>query len=803
MDLKDVLVPINVKVDGMKLKDYVSIESADMVDNSKPSTAGASDLAVASGARLSDINFAFNHKKRTFFWTNTKKDVEGVVSIRGNLSSSMGQKVNGGVACVRPFIKVKKSVLEKNGIDFRIQDNSNGFQTVVIDSFLFPQTVVEEPLASELEGAAPTSNSPARIVTFNNAGQTQGSVYEYNNTLYLRFNTTTPDNDSNFANGDKPNGVKTYWFRFEPIVWLLRKDDGNEMSLCAEDGLIGNINYHNMVGKNSNLWQNSLIRSYLNGLNLQQSIKDGNGNPRKATFVNYNFENIGFIDALQMAFDYTRKEASQYNIPKLVPIINPDKKIQRKKVQVSSGIVSSEGKEKTWEDKTIVPSPAAIKPTTTLAEEKKTPLIEKQEENNLSTPEKQEENNLPTPKKQEDNVVDKKEEEKQKEAAENIAKASIPEYDLEDTDSISAPKLEKASEGTDDKDEDNNWEITVSDTPLNTEEQIKFYIEHGKSFMLHGVSGIGKSGRIKDIDPDYVQIQLRDGILPEEVIGKTGFDPVNGKSFWIEPTWYTRIKEVCAKDPNHNHVLFIDEITNVRPYEQSLVFHIVLERSIDGNYGRLPKNCVVVAAGNSPEESEAAYNMPEPLFRRFSGHIYLKLNAQEFLKWAGKPKRDNPKRKNIHPFLAEFIVSRGVLYSKYDKDETTFAIDPRGWEQVSDILYDSKGIIDFNLISNKIGADITRALIDFAQQPRITVEGIVNGTYQKSKIPTNANGKYALILSLVNANYEQFIIVRKFIEKNLGYEYMEVYDSLWAQQDDEKALFVSRLREGDGLDRQM
>ena len=140
--------------------------------------------------------------------------------------------------------------------------------------------------------------------------------------------------------------------------------------------------------------------------------------------------------------------------------------------------------------------------------------------------------------------------------------------------------------------------------------------------MLHGPSGVGKTKRVQELDPDCVCLQLRNGILPEEIIGKTGTE--GRQSFWIEPTWYTRIKEVCQKDPDHNHVLFIDELTNVDSNEQSLVFHLVLSRSIDGSIGKLPENCVVVAAGNSPEESEAAYNMPEPLFRRFEAHIELK-----------------------------------------------------------------------------------------------------------------------------------------------------------------------------------
>ncbi len=755
MDLKDLLTPQDIKIDGIRLEDYVSIEPAEIVDKSSPDTAGASDLAVASGAKTG-MHSAFNNKDRTFFWTNTLKTVDGIINIRGNRNSKMGQKVNEGVACARPLIRVKRSMLEKNNIDYDNTTTSAGINEVVIRDFTFPQTVVEEPLANELESSFLAAQVSGKIpsdfmAVFNDSGMVHGNVCEYDGKLYMRFDSPTPNGVGFFQNGTKPLTKKTYWFKFEPIVWLLRNNDKDDMVLCAEDGLIGNIKYHTANEKNTSLWQNSLVRSYLNGINLRESINSGNGKLKKAARINYDFSNCGFIDALQMAFDFNRNEASKYNIPKLLPII---KENQRKKVQVTNGIIS----ENTSGDKT--------------------------DERQAVQPEKQ-------PEKQTQSEDER--EEKQKKAIEDIAKAAIPEYDLEDTDSISAPKLENSENEQEEKGDDEYWNIEVSDDPLDVNEQIKFYVEHGKSFMLHGQSGIGKSRRVQDVDPDCVQIQLRDGILPEEIIGKTGFDPVNGKSFWIEPTWYTRIKEVCANDPEHNHVLFIDEITNVRPYEQSLVFHIVLEHSIDGNYGRLPKNCVVVAAGNNPRESEAAYNMPEPLFRRFSGHIYLKANMQDFLLWAGKPKKDNPTRRNIHPFIAEFVASRGLLYTDYDKDESKYAIDPRGWEQVSDIVYESKGVLDFNLIANKIGSDNARALLDFAKQPRITVSGIINGTFPKHKIPTTANGKYAMILSLVNANFEEFVKVRKFVEKYAGYEFKKVYDSLWVGSDNERAIFVNRI----------
>ena len=330
MDLKTVMMPMTMKVDGIKIKDYVSIEPANIVDNLPPDTAGASDLAIASGAKVSSTNLASNNKKRTFFWTNTRKGVEGIINIRGNQSEDMGQRVDWGIACVRPLICVKKSALENNNINFNISKSISGFERVTIDGFSFPQTVVEEPLASELEGFySPSINFPYTTV-FNKTGANKGEVCEYNGVLYMRFAAPTPYNENCYSNGKRATSNPS-WFKFEPIVWILRIKDGDDMYLCSEDGLIGNINYHNKIVKNSDLWQNSLIRSYLNGLDLEESIKSGNGKRGKMTGINFNFENEGFIDTLQMAFDFSMKEGTK-DIPKLLPI---NAKHLQKKVEVS------------------------------------------------------------------------------------------------------------------------------------------------------------------------------------------------------------------------------------------------------------------------------------------------------------------------------------------------------------------------------------------------------------------------------------------------------------------------------------
>ena len=191
----------------------------------------------------------------------------------------------------------------------------------------------------------------------------------------------------------------------------------------------------------------------------------------------------------------------------------------------------------------------------------------------------------------------------------------------------------------------------------------------------------------------------------------------------------------------------------------------MLNNSIGPNIGKLPDNVVVVAAGNSIAESEAAYNMPEPLFRRFEGHIYLEPNVKEFIEWGSE--EISAGRNKIHPLISNFIACYGVktLYQAYDPDNPPkHVIDPRAWEQVSDIIYDNDGELAKELISNKVGEELATSLIAFAEMPMIGLEDVLNDNYEANDIPQEADRKYALAISLRIASNEE---VGKVREKNL------------------------------------
>lgn len=342
-----------------------------------------------------------------------------------------------------------------------------------------------------------------------------------------------------------------------------------------------------------------------------------------------------------------------------------------------------------------------------------------------------------------------------------------------------------------------NSTVVVDETPMSVNEQIEFYVKNGLSFMLHGPSGIGKTARVEQIDPDLTAVPLWNGVLPEDIVGKVRYPSgqeiaateENGNNgVWVEPDWYVELKRKCEAEPEKMHVLFIDEVTNARPTTQSLIFHLTLKKSITPSKGKLPENSVVVLAGNNRNESEAAYNMPEPLFRRMSGHIYLEPNVREWMVWGSESSYKHPNEKdrtNIHPLVTSFVGTYGddVFYSEYNEEESKYALDPRGWEQISDIIYDNHGVIRKELLVAKMGHELAANFLAFARIPQLSVEDVVNHNYDGRNLPRTQDARLALTLNLRHADAKQQKEVRRFIAENLGKEYCSVFDAARASSE--------------------
>ena len=330
---------------------------------------------------------------------------------------------------------------------------------------------------------------------------------------------------------------------------------------------------------------------------------------------------------------------------------------------------------------------------------------------------------------------------------------------------------------------------------LTNDELLKLYIKSNASIFLHGPSGVGKSGRVKQIDPTATRITLRPQMNPEEVDGT--LDRETGQ--YIPPLWYTQLCEKCKAEPDRKHVLFIDELTNVKPTVQSLIYSIVLDRAGKDGLWPLPDNAVVVAAGNESADNLAAYPLTNALFRRFS-HIYYEVDKQSWLDWAtGISKvtkqehveHDKTPRARIHPAIVAFVMSRddGILNQELDEENPHIVTDPRKWEIASQVLYSTKNP---KALAPAIGEELTADFTDFVQNIQLSVEDVVKGRYnERDFVEMAIDRKLSTLLGLVTADEKNLGVVRGFIQEHLGKEILATYDSLWIRNDPERAQIIA------------
>ncbi len=321
-------------------------------------------------------------------------------------------------------------------------------------------------------------------------------------------------------------------------------------------------------------------------------------------------------------------------------------------------------------------------------------------------------------------------------------------------------------------------------------ERLRMNVEDGMSTMLWGKSGIGKTQRVAKIDPTYTEIRLKPGMLPEEVVG--GKEPNGEVGKLYPPQWYVTLVKKCTEEPDRMHILFIDELTNVRDNIKSLVWDIIEARRVNGNEEWvLPDNCAIVAAGNRPEESTAVvtdYNgsvLPEPLHRRFDFHIEIEFDIKEWQNWALEV-NEKTGNLNIHPIVLSFCIANEdkVMFSSLNTEKITEPIhDPRRWEKLSKAIYmaEKRGGV-YNHVSNKrieecIGSELAPAFISYYEREPLDINKIINDEYQADDFKNIDDKMYALSM-LISTKELSDVVIEDFIDKCLGDEYISIYHAI-------------------------
>lgn len=168
----------------------------------------------------------------------------------------------------------------------------------IIEFGEYPKTYVGNVKNKELERLYSfrklTSTGKKYTGRINNNGKLiTHPEFEYKGQKYVRVLTKVCGDDrSKYSDGTNTLKYnKTYmWTKVEPIVWIIRNWDelpkvinpngsgkAKYIDIKTDEAIMSGIPFYpNIKDKNCNMWQNSTIRGYLNGINVNNIKTNGN-----------------------------------------------------------------------------------------------------------------------------------------------------------------------------------------------------------------------------------------------------------------------------------------------------------------------------------------------------------------------------------------------------------------------------------------------------------------------------------------------------------------------------------------------
>ena len=252
---------------------------------------------------------------------------------------------------------------------------------------------------------------------------------------------------------------------------------------------------------------------------------------------------------------------------------------------------------------------------------------------------------------------------------------------------------------------------TTSVTPSRLKMAMRHSLNRKRPLFVWGPPGIGKSDIVAEVAREQnrplidirlplmeptdmrgipyladVKIYDKEGNLVKDESGV----PLTDKVFrWSTPS-------DLPTDPNSRALVFFDEMSAAPPSVQAATYQIILNRKI-GTY-TLPKDVVIVAAGNRVKDKGVAYNMPMPLANRFT-HVTLDVSFDDWQEWAVL----NRVHKDIVGYLS--FQPNDLNQFKPSGDSYAFAT-PRSWYFASELLQepnDNGELVDTDLPTEVLG----------------------------------------------------------------------------------------------------
>ena len=256
-------------------------------------------------------------------------------------------------------------------------------------------------------------------------------------------------------------------------------------------------------------------------------------------------------------------------------------------------------------------------------------------------------------------------------------------------------------------------DTTITVTPSRLIQAITHCTNRKRPLFIWGQPGIGKSDIVAEVArrqgrplidirlplmeptdmrgiPYLADVKIYDakGVLVKDEQGV----PLTEKLFtWSNPS-------DLPTDPNSRALVFFDEMSAAPPSVQVATYQIILNRKI-GTY-TLPKDVVIVAAGNRVKDKGVAYNMPSALRNRFS-HLTLAVDFEDWKEWA--------LLNRIHKDIVGYLSFQPSDLNTFENngDANAFAT-PRSWWITSELLQEpnDKGQLVDTALPDEVLADL-------------------------------------------------------------------------------------------------
>ena len=197
--------------------------------------------------------------------------------------------------------------------------------------------------------------------------------------------------------------------------------------------------------------------------------------------------------------------------------------------------------------------------------------------------------------------------------------------------------------------------------------------------FVWGPPGVGKSDMVNQVAaewPNSTVVDLRMALMdPTDIKGVPYYSAGDNTMKWATPS---ELPTEAFASEFDVVFLFLDELNSAPPAVQAAAYQLILNRKV-GQY-TLPKNVVMIAAGNRMGDKGVTYRMPSPLANRFL-HLEIRVDFDDWEQWAIM--------NSIHPQVVGFLKQfKGDLYNFEPTQHDRAFPTPRTWSFVSDMIDD-------------------------------------------------------------------------------------------------------------------